>query len=85
MSLLDPPADRTLVIGDSRCGAVVDRRDGHTTKYIRCVPTGREEFYDLDADPGERHDNIASADPALLSRFRAALLQVAPPAWTTVN
>jgi arylsulfatase A-like enzyme len=42
------------------------RRDGH--KYI-WASDGREELYDLTADPAERHD-LAALEPARLAAFR---------------
>lgn len=41
-------------------------------KYIEFLETGRDELYDLQRDPGERH-NIADVRPDLVPRFRELL------------
>ncbi len=41
-------------------------------KLILTLPEGREELYDLAADPGERH-NLARERPALVAALRAEL------------
>jgi choline-sulfatase len=48
-------------------------------KYIYSVRDGRDELYDLDADPLEQH-NVAEDHPARCDRLRQRLA-----AWTEAN
>ena len=43
-------------------------------KYVRWLVSGREDLYDLRADPAEMH-NVAGADEDRMSRVRALLDQ----------
>jgi glucan phosphoethanolaminetransferase (alkaline phosphatase superfamily) len=53
--------------------AVIHRSGASLYKYIYC--DSREELYDLSYDPGETTNLINAAEPALLSRLRAALAE----------
>lgn len=55
------------------CFAIVDHTTDRLYKFLQCAVGRREELYDLASDPDENHDLIATADPALLARFRATL------------
>jgi glucan phosphoethanolaminetransferase (alkaline phosphatase superfamily) len=57
------------------CYAVIDRSGERMLKYMACSVGRYEELYDLAADPGERNNLIATADPALLARLRERLQQ----------
>ncbi len=71
----ESPRERPIGIGHLRFGldryAVVLGKH----KYIVMTGSGREELYDLDADPGERHDLAANRD---LTPFRKALVAAHP-------
>ncbi|MCR5448687.1 MAG: sulfatase-like hydrolase/transferase [Solobacterium sp.] len=41
-------------------------------KYVKRM-NHRDEFYDLETDPGERHNIIETADPAVLARLKDAM------------
>jgi arylsulfatase A-like enzyme len=51
--------------------AVIHRTDGHIYKYLRQF--GREELFDLAADPGEQHDRLSTTDPAVVGALRKRL------------
>jgi arylsulfatase A-like enzyme len=65
-----PPAERPLPVGflrydRERWGVIADDH-----KYVLWTEDGREELYDLGADPGEKNDLSGTAD---LAPYRAAL------------
>lgn len=69
-----------LMFGTERWGVVAD---GH--KYILHTGNGREEVYDLRADPGETTNLADTAPPARLDALRAALAEATgwpvKPGW----
>lgn len=72
-ALLERLKARPLVVGhlmfDTERWGVVDQ----SFKYILHTTSGREEVYDLAADPGEQDDLVTRVDDATLLRLRAAL------------
>jgi hypothetical protein len=54
--------------------AVVYRTDRATYKYLK-HPAKEEELYELVSDPGERHNLMSTADPAIIERMREKLAE----------
>ncbi|MBN2310217.1 MAG: sulfatase-like hydrolase/transferase [Candidatus Hydrogenedentes bacterium] len=78
-SLLEPDAAEysfhtTMAVRQNR--AVIRRGNSAIWKYLRSEmpPEGHasEELFELVTDPEERHDRLATADPALVADLRAA-------------
>lgn len=75
-SLLQPEPRRYSFMQTSRwspCYAVVEWQPSSLLKYMRCEDTAGELLFDLQADPMERVDLMASADRAAIDRLRSAL------------
>lgn len=72
-TLIQNLKDRPLVVGhlmfDTERWGVIHQ----SFKYILHTMSGREEVYDLAADPREQEDRITTVDDATLTRLRAAL------------
>jgi hypothetical protein len=54
--------------------AVVYRTDRATYKYLK-HPAKEEELYELVSDPGEKHNLMSTADPAIIERMREKLTE----------
>ena len=76
-SLLSPDAER-YSLHQTRTYpptyAVVYRTDRATYKYLK-HPAKEEELYELVSDPGERHNLMSTADPAIIERVREKLAE----------
>jgi arylsulfatase A-like enzyme len=62
--------------------AIAVRTGDHVYKYLACPSDGSEELYDLVRDPGETHNLMADADPAVVRDLRdrmVAYLNDPPP------
>lgn len=73
-SLVQPPVPRTTfhqTALSTPVYALVHYTPETTWKYIQGPRKNREELYDLTADPGERTNLMAVADPALIGFLRA--------------
>jgi arylsulfatase A-like enzyme len=69
----NPPVTFHQTTLESPCFAVIDHGTDRMLKYVYCTVGRREELYDLDADPRERHNLAPTAGEAVLERFRAQL------------
>lgn len=75
-SLLREPVDRMSVhqtyFAPERY-AVVYRQGQHTWKYLVTPRLGEEQLFDLETDPAEQQDRLATADPVLVAQLRSRL------------
>ena len=75
VSLLQPAKDRITLHqtrrGSNPCFALVSKSAATLMKYMRCgTDRANDQLFDLVADPGERTNLIAGAEPAQLAYFR---------------